>query len=1114
MLFISQETIEKAKDADMLNVIQHYIKLKQNGPSWKGLSPFQKEKNPSFIVSPQKGIWKCFSSGEGGMGAISFVMKLERLNFFEAVEMVCNIEKIPILYDTPNNGVDKELWQKKQQRRKSAKEILEYANQYFQAGLISSKEAQEYLAARKLNPETLITFGLGYAPNAAHFVTKDLEVCESVSLLTSFNNGSEYKDFFLDRIIIPFHDKSGNVIGFAGRELHPTDAGSKYKNSRNTEAYNKDKYLYGYSIAAKALREKQKTGEDWLYIVEGYFNVMRLFEVGVPSVATGSTSLSDSQIEEIKKLTNKVVLFRDNDEAGRLATDKQIVQLLTAGFHVKVFHFALREFKNNKNPFLRFESASFAEKSDIDDISVRVYKDTLERGIEIIKDNNMSLSYSQLENWAMRKTLKLVKKGIEEFTMNWMRWLMIKRWKSIEIPAETPPEDRVTFLNKIAHYVASIPSLSTRNEWADEATTIFKKAAFKSALKEALEELKEKNSEKQYAEVEIGDDGIYVMGTKVAEFCMAVTERVDVTIQRKNGKRKFAWEVELWQPHKSKTFLTIPEEDLSTSGKFYQYIMSYGFNYNNTNENYHRYLIQHFNQELPLMQSIHYAGWNNEAGIYFYSNAAFRVQDGQILRANEKSIIMAEADRGYKLTLLSEAKAGTIQADYEQFQYHDSHYTLGAISNIIKEAWGEDALLTCCYTIASCFFDYITKIHGNFMPIFWVWSSQASSGKTKLCTLNTQFFGGGRTHDMLNDNTSIPGIVAALEGIQNTVHVLDDFKRGLKYHSQVKMLQGFAQLTGHTIFDVDTQRNITKAVRGGIFTTSNEIPTESIYNAFRTRLFVLELTQNSDRSEAQYAAYDKVVSLLETNLSSISVGIIKHRQTVIDNYLQVHRELKKYFRTEISKEYDSVEDRYYESATFVAATTIILLRNNLIQFPITEDKIKELCIEKILSQIGYERQMEPLQEFWNLMQLAHEDGNHKIKYKIEIHQEKDDSGMVVWQGIALKFRFERLYRLYNDSFKAMGSDISRKLSEFDMRRQLENADYFLGKSIATRLQKDSDEVAHEKKKSKKKIKEIGIFRAMAVDYSRLAEKYGLELIAPAELEFLQNQFRPKTKLKA
>jgi len=93
----------------------------------------------------------------------------------------------------------------------------------------------------------LLTFGLGYAPNNAHFVTKDLEVCESVSLLSSFNNGNEYKDFFLDRITIPFYDKSGNVIGFAGRELHPTDAGSKYKNSRNNDYYDKDKYLYGYS---------------------------------------------------------------------------------------------------------------------------------------------------------------------------------------------------------------------------------------------------------------------------------------------------------------------------------------------------------------------------------------------------------------------------------------------------------------------------------------------------------------------------------------------------------------------------------------------------------------------------------------------------------------------------------------------------------------------------------------------------------------------------------------------------------------------------------------------------------------------------------------------------
>jgi DNA primase catalytic core len=1110
MAFISQNTIDKAKEADMVSVISHYTKLRRSGASWKGKSPFQDERTPSFVVTPSKPVWKCFSSMEGGDSAIGFVMKMERCSYFEAIEKVCNMEKIHIEYDQPQNGVDKELWQKKQIRRKTSKEMLEYANIYFQQSLKQSDEAKNYLSGRKLSIDTLITFGIGYAPNAAHFVTKDLALCEEISLLSSLDNGNQYKDFFLDRIMIPFLDRGGNTIGFAGRELHSKQNGNgiKYKNSRNNEYYDKDKYLYGLYTAGRLLKNN-----DWLYVCEGYFNVMRLYEYGLAAVATGSASISDNHIAEIKKITTKVVLFRDNDKAGKDATDREIEVFLANGFQVRVVLFPEKiQHKAPNDSFFWFKDAACKAKSDIDDIGKEVYTKYENKAINFIAEKNFQFIDNKIPDWCAHYSKELVVKHLGYHTVNWLVWAVNRRWNASEIPADAQTEDRANFMAKIARYVAIIPSPSSRNQWTDEAGQIFKKKAFNLAIKEALEELKEEGNEKQYADVTVDENGIHVMGTHIANFCMEVTARTDITLARKNGKRRFGWEVELWNPGKDRLYLTIPEEDLATSQAFYKFVMSFGFNYSNTNENHHRYLIQYFNQELPMIASVHNAGWNENAQMYFYSNAAFSLRDYQILQPNEKSIIMDQNNTGYKLSLLSDSKLGTVYSDFEQFQYKQSKYDIFTVAQIIQRAWGDEALLTTCYTMACCFFDFTMKVHGNFFPIFWLWSTQASSGKTKLATLNTQFFGEGRTHDLLNDNTSIPGIVAALEGIQNTVHVLDDFKRGANYHKQIKMLQGFAQGNGHTIFDVETQRNITKTVRGGIFTTSNEIPTESIYNAFRTRLFVLELTQNSDRTKEQYAAYEEVVKLLESNLSQVSVGILKHRKVVTENYVKVHQELKKYFREQVKQQYDGVEDRYYESATFIAGTIIILLRNRLISFPLNEQEIKEMCVDKIIEQIGLERNMEPLQEFWSILQLAWEDKNQKVVFKIDAEQiANEETGEMLWEGIALKFRFERLYRLYKDSFKAMGTDINRMLSEFEMRRRLEDAEYFVAKSIATRMAKDADEIAEAKKKApKKKIEPQGNFRTMCIDYEIVAKKFGLELIDANQLSSLKSKITPKS----
>ena len=297
--------------ADIVSVIDERVTLKKTGKNYTGLCPFHDEKTPSFSVSPDKQFFHCFGCQENGT-VLTFLMKYERLEFVEAVEMLARDMGMEVPREQgrgPVVKVDEDLYT-----------VLEQAERFYRNQLRGASTAVDYLKGRGLTGEIARDFGIGYAPAEWHGVSEALtnervseEKLLTAGLLTKNDKGRVY-DRFRDRIMFPIRDTRGRVIAFGGRILSQ-DGGPKYLNSPETPIFFKAQELYGLYEARKALRNIEE-----LLVVEGYMDVVALAQNGiVNAVATLGTATGEAHFKKLYRYADRVVCCFDGDKAGRSA---------------------------------------------------------------------------------------------------------------------------------------------------------------------------------------------------------------------------------------------------------------------------------------------------------------------------------------------------------------------------------------------------------------------------------------------------------------------------------------------------------------------------------------------------------------------------------------------------------------------------------------------------------------------------------------------------------------------------------------------------------------------------------------------------------------------------
>lgn len=301
---IPPEKIEQIKEAnDIVDVISSYVTLKKSGSNYKALCPFHQEKTPSFNVNPQKQMFYCFGCNVGG-NVFNFIQKIENITFIESVRLLAKRAGI---------SIDEYKLEFKSSEKEKIMEINREALKYFRKQFLGNEKPLKYTKIRSITEEAAEEFKIGYAPdgNKLFLTLKEKKFPEDIILKSWLcqKKDGKFFDIFRERLIFPIFNIFSEPIAFGGRVFD--NSLPKYINSAETPVYLKGKNLYN-------LNNAKKYRDEFLVLVEGYMDAIRLFSEGIKNVvATLGTALTEEQVKVLKRYTSKVVILYDMDDAGR-----------------------------------------------------------------------------------------------------------------------------------------------------------------------------------------------------------------------------------------------------------------------------------------------------------------------------------------------------------------------------------------------------------------------------------------------------------------------------------------------------------------------------------------------------------------------------------------------------------------------------------------------------------------------------------------------------------------------------------------------------------------------------------------------------------------------------
>ncbi|MBU2545245.1 DNA primase [Patescibacteria group bacterium] len=324
---------------DLVDIIRGYIKLQKAGANYRAVCPFHNEKKPSFFVSPARQIWHCFGSCSEGGDMFKFVMKVEGVEFGDALRILAQKAGVELKKQDPKSA----SWRTERQR---LYEITSLASRFFETQLeqsIVGKEAKKYLLDRGMSEETIKKWKIGYSPDVWQGLYNFLtgkgyrgDEIERVGLALKARTGRHY-DRFRGRIVFPIFDLSSQIVGFGGRvfkqtKRHDGQEEAKYINSPATPLYDKSRILYGLNKAGIEIRKNDKC-----ILVEGYMDAIMVNQAGFENVvATSGTALTPYQLRILKRYSDNLLTAFDMDLAGNSATKRGIDLAQAEGFNIKI----------------------------------------------------------------------------------------------------------------------------------------------------------------------------------------------------------------------------------------------------------------------------------------------------------------------------------------------------------------------------------------------------------------------------------------------------------------------------------------------------------------------------------------------------------------------------------------------------------------------------------------------------------------------------------------------------------------------------------------------------------------------------------------------------------
>lgn len=436
---IGKETVEAIIEAARIEeVVGDFVDLKRRGANLLGLCPFHNEKSPSFTVSPAKGIFKCFGCGKAG-NSVNFIMEHEHFTYPEALKFLAKRYNIEVEEEKKEYSPE-EI--QEQNEKESLFVISSHAQKYFTDTLWETEEGRNiglsYFRERGFSDEIIKKFQLGYSPEKwTAYSDQALKERYKKEHLTGTGLGIESDGRMLDRfrgrVMFPIHSLAGRVLAFGGRTLLSDKKAAKYLNSPESLIYSKSKVLYGIFYSRKAI-----SNLDTCYLVEGYTDVISLFQAGIENVvASSGTSLTTDQIRLIKRYTSNVTILYDGDPAGIKASMRGINMILEQGMNVKIVLFPEGEdpdsfarknggaetteyLKEHAKDFIVFKASLLLKEAGNDPLKKAALVHDVVESIALVSDNIMRSYYEKecAELFEMEQTVII--QEVNKFRSNYL----------------------------------------------------------------------------------------------------------------------------------------------------------------------------------------------------------------------------------------------------------------------------------------------------------------------------------------------------------------------------------------------------------------------------------------------------------------------------------------------------------------------------------------------------------------------------------------------------------------------------------------------------------------------------------------------------------------------
>ena len=961
-----QTSIDQVREADIISIISRYAELKRAGSLYECKSPFNpNDKTPSFKVSPAKNNFVCYSTQKKGDG-IKFVMEYENCSFYEAIQKIADICGIALEREEETEEVKQKRSEKEELFR-----LMEWAAKKYQKAfqtLPADHWTKKMTADRQINEETLLTFGIGFAPDEWKFLTNPIietakfEAGKTAGLV-NVKEGNSF-DFFKNRLIFPIEDVNGNVIGFGGRCSDDDPAkenGRKYINSKESIVYSKSRSLYGIYQAKKSIT-RTKTA----VLCEGYTDVTALHQYGCDmAVASGGTALSDDQCKLLKRFAAHVIICRDNDgfdaqgnpKAGTKAALEDINKLLANGFKVSV--------------------VIFPEGEDPDSFSRKIKNDNVQFGTK----NGLPVTYENISDYIFNNAQDAV------------------LWKTtfLKNQAANDPDKLSEAVTSVAEMLYQIKDDIKHNTYVKDCNKILKTqlASLKQRINDfaskAIEKIEKGNPDeataidlglppgadfeefKKYRFCTIGNS-CWFQG-RSGSFFKGTNYRITPLfhVYGKNDNKRLC---EVVNENGSKKLIDFDSSDFVSANKFDEALINEGYFVKTENFSAAHFTLMRNKilSQFIMAFELKTLGWQRE-GFFAFANCIFF--NNLIKNVNEYGIVQVETEAADKSEYFEEVKHFWSPAFSEIYKhtrddddpYENDRYFVYKTAPITMNTWMKQMELVykdkAVIGIASVFFslfrDLFVKTHA-VSPLLFL-SGEKGSGKSKYAESLASLFTYKQPAFDLNGSTLV-AFSRRIGRTRNALTILEEFHDNI----DMKILQsikGSYDNRGREL-GMATGDNRTKVAKVNCFLVmlSQYLSTWDD-NAITSRSVIQHFIKPQENfTQQEINDYNLLKSWEEEGLTSLVLDIVQHRKEVETQYIKMYADLINKLKKDL-KGHD-YQERMLQN--YVVMLTPISILWEHFNFPFEYEEMYQLAKNAVIDSSDLIIESEGLAEFWKTLE--------------------------------------------------------------------------------------------------------------------------------------------------